>query len=648
MSAWPGVERKAGHLTETNLAQQDGTCTRQRLAAILAADAAGYSRLMASDEQSTMVALDAAREVFREQIESHHGRVIDMAGDSVLAVFGTATGAVSAALGVQQRLEALAEGVSADRRMRFRIGVHMGDVFEKPDGTVYGDGVNIAARLEGLALPGGVTVSDAVRGAVRHRVAAEFEDLGEQQVKNISDPVRAYRVLAATNAGEPSVRQWPAWIAPLAFNRRRFTVAAVVIATTAVLGAAAWQMRGEARGGAAKPITMSLAIGPIASPANDVATAQAAEALVQAMSTAISALRGHIRVVSVARNGDAAAVREAARGAGSRYVVEGDLQTVSPQRLLNLRLIETSRGTQVWSGRFDLPEAAAATETPAAVRGLIDKLTFAVGDAEVRRVLPMPVGQLDAMERVVRSYGVLGQGQSLANANEARKLLEEALRTDPTLVPAMLMMTDTLSMLNDVDPAFDHDRYVREVDAYSNRAVTLDPDNPVAWHGRSDALMLLGRWSASLEASERQVRLDPYNPGAYNQRASLLISMGRPAEALPLTERALALNPSGAAALLTACQAHLLLGAAEKAIASCERASARYGIDLLPQSLLAAAYANTGNTKQAQAALQAMLRTVPGYTVAQLRAKDSGNPEYQRLAEMYWYEGLRKAGLPDH
>src|ERR1035441_1536130 len=162
--------------------------TRQRLAAILAADAAGYSRLMSLDESATVVALDAARSAFRAGIESHHGRVIDMAGDSVLAVFETATGAVSAALAIQAQLEILVAGVPADRRMRFRIGVHLGDVTEKADGTVYGDGVNIAARLEGLALPGGITVSDAVQGAVRHRIAASFEDLGEQQVKNIVDP----------------------------------------------------------------------------------------------------------------------------------------------------------------------------------------------------------------------------------------------------------------------------------------------------------------------------------------------------------------------------------------------------------------------------------------------------------------------------
>jgi adenylate cyclase len=182
-----------------------GAELKQRLAAILAADVAGYSRLMAADERATVAALDSARAVFRTQIESIGGRVIDMAGDSVLAVFVTATGAVSAALAIQQQLRSLAADVPDDRRMGFRIGVHLGDVIEKADGTVYGDGVNIAARLEGLAEPGGITVSESIRTAVKGKVGADFGGQGAQQVKNIADPVRAYRVkIEADAASKPT------------------------------------------------------------------------------------------------------------------------------------------------------------------------------------------------------------------------------------------------------------------------------------------------------------------------------------------------------------------------------------------------------------------------------------------------------------
>jgi len=148
--------------------------TKQRLAAILAADVAGYSRLMGVDESATVKALDAARAVFKTRIESADGRVIDMAGDSVLALFETAAGAVSTALAIQDEICGLAARVAEDRRMLFRIGVHLGDVIEKIDGTVYGDGVNLAARLQSLADPGAIILSDAVHGAVRGKLAAEF------------------------------------------------------------------------------------------------------------------------------------------------------------------------------------------------------------------------------------------------------------------------------------------------------------------------------------------------------------------------------------------------------------------------------------------------------------------------------------------
>ena len=193
--------RRMHHVQAPESSSVIATDLKQRLAAILAADVAGYSRLMALDERATVAALDAARAVFRTPIEANQGRVIDMAGDSVLAVFETATGAVSVALAVQQELKALNEDVPEDRRMRFRIGVHLGDVIEKADGTVYGDGVNIAARLQALAEPGGITVSESIRTAVKGKVGASFEDRGEQHVKNIAEPVRVFQVAGGASAG---------------------------------------------------------------------------------------------------------------------------------------------------------------------------------------------------------------------------------------------------------------------------------------------------------------------------------------------------------------------------------------------------------------------------------------------------------------
>jgi predicted ATPase/class 3 adenylate cyclase len=178
------------------VSQTDKTQARHRLAAILAADAAGYSRLMSEDERATLAALDAARKLFRTHIESQGGRVIDTAGDSVLASFETATGAVSAALAIQRKLS---------NRLPFRVGVHLGDVLEKPDGSIYGDGVNISARLQALCEPGSVMISQAVNAAVASRIRNHFEDAGEHAVKNIADPVRAFRRRVEAGAVSPAV-----------------------------------------------------------------------------------------------------------------------------------------------------------------------------------------------------------------------------------------------------------------------------------------------------------------------------------------------------------------------------------------------------------------------------------------------------------
>src|SRR5215510_10739067 len=167
----------------------------RKLEAILAADVAGYSRLMQGDDEATVATLETYRGIFRERIQTHRGRVVDMAGDSVLAVFDAATGAVRAAFEIQVALAERNETLPQARRMRFRIGVNLGEVIERPDGTVYGDGVNIAARLESLAEAGGICVSGTVYDQVEGKSLVSFRFAGEQAVKNIAKPVRTYHAV---------------------------------------------------------------------------------------------------------------------------------------------------------------------------------------------------------------------------------------------------------------------------------------------------------------------------------------------------------------------------------------------------------------------------------------------------------------------
>ena len=174
----------------------------QRLAAILAADVAGYSRLMEPDERATVATLDAYRAVFQEHVAEHGGRIVDTAGDSVLAIFLSAIGAVEAAIAIQEDLRDRNEILPEDQRMRFRLGVNLGDVIEKDDGSIYGSGVNVAARLEGLAEPGGICVSGKVIEEVEGKTDCGFEDIGDHEVKNIAKPLRVYRVRAESESVE--------------------------------------------------------------------------------------------------------------------------------------------------------------------------------------------------------------------------------------------------------------------------------------------------------------------------------------------------------------------------------------------------------------------------------------------------------------
>jgi tetratricopeptide (TPR) repeat protein len=256
-----------------------------------------------------------------------------------------------------------------------------------------------------------------------------------------------------------------------------------------------------------------------------------------------------------------------------------------------------------------------------------------------------------APELVLRAYAVWTKDRSIVGATEALKLADEALRLEPNLVPALVARAMLMNFKDDVDPNSDHDRIAREQAELTTRATTLDPTNSAAWDWHAVALEYLGRMDAALEANDTSGKLDPDSPGFYSQRAWLMNMAGRPNEALPLAEQALALDPTAIGHVMrVTCEAHLLAGHAEQAIASCEKAASLgtiAGNDPLNNLFLAAAYANHGDMAKAASAKADALRTMPGYTIARLRAKRySEDPEYQRLAEKYWYEGLRKAGFP--
>ena len=322
----------------------------RKLEAILAADVFGYSRLMQEDEEFTVATLEAYRSVFREKIEAHHGRVVDMAGDSVLAVFGAATEAVRTAFEIQSELAQRNETLSTRRQMRFRIGVNVGEIIEKPDGTVYGDGVNIAARLEGIGEPGGVTVSGTVFDQVKNRLELVFDFIGEQQVKNIAEPVRAYRVV--TEPTSISAKHVSSGL------RRRWTRRAVIgCGALLTVGAATrwlWPLSPAQKYG--PPMNNRIAVLPFVNTSANANDEYFADGITEELISRLSRVEGleviaHTSSASYKKTGKK--IGEIARELNVGTVLEGSVRRAASKVRITAQLINGATEADLWSERYD-------------------------------------------------------------------------------------------------------------------------------------------------------------------------------------------------------------------------------------------------------------------------------------------------------
>jgi adenylate cyclase len=582
------------------------TKLRQRLAAILAADAAGYSRLMSADEHATVTALDAARALFRAQIESNQGRVIDMAGDSVLAIFDTAAGAVTAALDVQRELEGSCRAQPEERRMRFRVGVHLGDVMEKADGSIYGDGVNIAARLQALADPGGVTVSDAVKSALRGKVAASFEDRGEQQVKNIAGAVRAY-ALVAPGAAAPKQAQEPA----------------VELAL---------------------PDKPSIAVLPFNNMSGDPEQEYFADGITEDIITDISGVSG---LFVIARNSSfvfknqAVDMKEVGRRLGVRHVLEGSVRKAGKRVRITAQLIDAQSGGHVWAERFD--------------RDLEDM--FAVQDEVTRQIVEALKVRLTAREQVRResrgkvnpeAYDLLAKARASAyrftaeGMSEATLLLEHALQLDPRFsrAYALLALVQGAEYLNAWNGAkLDH---VHRAVGSARKAIEADENEPRAFQSLAINKLWLKEYDESERAGERAIEIDVNFEGGYLALGQTHDFTGRHESAIGLFEQALRLDPEYHITLHVLGRAQMAVGRYQEAERNFRLRLERVPNSDMTRAYLASLYGMTGRIEDARRVWNEMLEINPKFSIEHIRRvlpyKDPA--WFERLVE-----GLRKAGL---
>jgi adenylate cyclase len=478
---------------------------RQRLAAILAADVAGYSRLMALDERATLTALDAARAVLKARIEAHDGRVIDMAGDSVLAAFETATGAVGAALDAQDELAADVS-VPLERRLRFRIGIHLGDIIEKADGTVYGDGVNIAARVEGCAEPGGVAVSDAVQCAVRQGVAATFVDIGEQQVKNIARPVRIYRLQrAAAHASAP-----------------------------AAAGIASYRVD--------KP---AVAVLPFNNMSGEAEQEFFADGITEDIITELSRFR---ELFVISRNstfkykGQAVNVQKFARELGVQYVVEGSVRKVGNRARITVQLIDAETDRHVWAERYDRDLTDIFAIQDEVTTAIAATLPGRVEAAHRLRSARKPTENMAAYECVLTGK-LLHHRSNRADNLQAQQLLDRAIALDPDYAHAHAWKACALGQSWVYSWCKDRDATLLEVAKELETALALD-DNDSDVHRILAALNIArDNPDQALYHQQRALSLNPNDDLIVVQQGELLTWHGKAEEGIDWIRKAMRLNP---------------------------------------------------------------------------------------------------------
>ena len=584
------------------------TGVKRKLTVILAADVEGYSRLMGADEEATLKALGTYREIIDGLIARHDGRIFSTAGDSVVAEFGSAVEAVRAAISIQEELRVRNAELPEDREMRFRIGINVGDVMVEGD-NLYGDGVNVAARLEGLADPGGVCVSDMVYQSVEAKLDLAFEDLGAQSVKNIARPVRAYRVVIEPGPGAVAVPGPQPQRSPVAD----------------------------------KP---SIAVLPFVNMSDDSKQEYFSDGITEDLITDLSKISG---LFVASRNavfrfkGEAVEPKQVGRDLEVRYLLEGSVRKAGDRVRISAQLIDAGTGYHLWAERYDrdLKDIFALQDeiTEKIVKALEVKLT----EAEQEQVARRYTDNLEAYDCFLRGRAYQERG-SKGSIAQAREMFERAIELDPTFAGAYAILS--YSYFRDWFSQWSEDRQALErAFEAAKKAVALDDSLPLAHTYLAWACLWKKQHEKAIAEGERAIGLDPNFAEGYARLGQILSLAGRPEEGLGLVKKAMRLDPHYPPTYLNNLgRAYYAMGQYEEAIAALKGSITRDPDFLSPHLVLAVIFSELGRKEEAQAEVAEILRISPRASLGDQRER---MPVKDQAILGRYLEGLRKAGLPE-
>jgi TolB-like protein/class 3 adenylate cyclase/Tfp pilus assembly protein PilF len=585
----------------------------RRLSAILAADVAGYSRLMHHDEEATHTRLTALlTDSISPAITEHGGRIVKNTGDGFLAEFPSTVQAVRAAVQFQTRIKEITTADAEGSRLAFRVGVNVGDVIVEPH-DIFGDGVNVAARLESIAEPGGICISSAAYDQVRGKVGVEFADLGEQNLKNIARPVRAYAVVQEGSNPPVSV--------------------------------------GRARPNALSPPRLSIIVLPFANLSGDPEQDYFVDGVTESLTTDLSRISGSFvigRHTAFSYKGQSIEIKQVGRELNVRYALEGSVQRGGNRLRVNVQLVSTETASHLWAERFDKPIADLFDMQDEIVCRLANTLNAQLITFEARRAERML--NPDAVDLIFQGRARLNEGQALESLTQARGFFKRALALDPDNVDALVGKAEV--DISIASTFLSDDRLVRctAAKAAVTKVLSLSPDYALAHLVLGVVHMITNRAAEGIAECEQALVLDQNLADAHACIGWAKALLGRSAETEVHTNEALRLSPRD----IYAFRWINGIGIAKSQMGADEEAAVwlRRSIDANPNQsmsyfLLAATLARLGNMDDARLAVQAGLVRNTGFTIRLFRANPlSDNPIYLAWRERL-YEAMRMAGVPE-
>ena len=626
----------------------------RKIAAILVADVVGYSRLAGADEDRTLSRLRGLRsDLIDPAIAAHHGRIVKRTGDGSLIEFRSVVDAVRCAIEVQNGASERNAGLPPERRIEYRIGIHLGDVVEEADGDLMGDGVNIAARLEGIAAPGAICLSEDAYRQVKGRLDLAVTDLGQTQLKNIADPIRVYSLqVGVPRQARPAISADPKKPSALA------PIAAGLGALLILIAGAWWFLSGRQPAAIAPPASppvassamtpgeakrFSIVVLPFANLSSDPAQDYFADGVTENLTTDLSRLRG---AFVIARNtafsfkGKNVDAREIGKELGVRYVLEGSVQRDAGRVRVNVQLIDAETGNHLWADRFDKPAADLFQMQDEIVARLANQLGAELISAEAHRAQQAP--NPDSMDLYFQGLASLNRGVNLENMAQARGFFERAVALDPGNMDALLGVGRVDYSVGGAYLSDDRDARLAAAEAAAAKVLSVRPNDALAHEIMGAILNQTKRSDQGVAELERALALDPNLATAHGDIGLAKIFLGRFDETEAHEEEAMRLSPRDSFAWLWLHfegAAKMALGANEEAVALFRRSIEINRTSPLPHFFLAAALANLGELEEAHSETKAGLALDPGFTIRRFRnGNENGGP---------LFDAMRKAGVPE-